>query len=703
MADSVPAAYLSKLRDNHPHMVRHFMSIYQPTLVYTGTVAGGPARGARAITVSNVSGTISNVRAEDTVVVKTSAGVAKSTRRFKSRVGQVLTLDENSVSWTNGDILYVYHDIRVWGVWPREPNVAAVGAPAMYVWYKDYDVAYTDQNLKPPPVAIMGWHRAKIMHGSSVVFNLHSGDSYAVAFGATISSRLWACSTGTISNTGATNPTITFTAVGQHEISLTVTDSKGKSQTTRRIYFVHDSPGPGAVYPPFIDFDFDTINLDWSNGGADTSITFRGDTVKDISSNTLVIIWAENYFQGALNTTSMWAGSSCKASILNDGGSWTKFVGYLADQSLPATDDAGSVTIRAYTIDTILKKISMASVGLNNVASPLKWYEIYKLTVTRAIHHYLRWHSNVFTVADVILPQDDTLELFASDDLTEGKLYDSADTFSYQHGIFAHICCDKYGRMHMQRDISMQDPADRAALGTYFTLMRQDVKMMSEAPGGAQFSIVRDTGNRIALAIIRGASYVAGVNTPLISQAPGEIPEDGDQIPVFERIALEDQAHTNRLSGRVYAIGNREFVELRCELAGNYYDIFDVAEQLFVVIDYTAGGNYTFDNIVDRDISGSYTIKNISYVDNKSGVTTTTLVLEPDVDSYDGVTILWPDDPETIVPPRPRPPPPVVPPPLPPPLPPPPVTGLGALVSCENAIRATTNISVVTPTWTDKT
>jgi hypothetical protein len=696
MTDIIATAYQTLLRDSHPHAVLHYMSIYQPTLVYVGTVSGSPTRGDRSITMSNVSGSIASVRAEDTVFVGTASGDhSKSIRRLRTRVGQVLTVDENSVPWASGDYITVYHDMRLWGRWPR-----IYQSGDNWIFTKDYDITYLDQNLRPPPVAIMGWHRAKFMDGTSVTFVLDSTGSYAAAFGASISSRVWSCSTGTIANSSAASTTITFYALGQHEVQLAVTDSNGYTTQTRRIFFVHDRPGPNAIYPPFIDFDISSgVSLDWSSGSGRLSIEMHGDDVADISDNTLILLWGENYFEGTVNSSSMLAGSSYPASIANDGPCKVKFVGYLGRQQIAESDYVGKVSVEAYTVDYLMKRTNMASVSLTNVTTPTKWFEMYKMTVPRIVHHYLMYHSNIFSIADVILPMSTDLnELYASDDLVDGSLYQSVDTFTYQHGTFHHLSCDKWGRIHLAKDIETYDTADRAAISNLFTLGKIDIRM-SDEQSQSSIEIVRDTQNRVDLMTVRGYSYVAGVNTPLISQAPGEIPESsGDSPAIFERLVFADQNNANMLSGRLFAIANREFVELRLALAGNYYDVLDIVPQYFV---YIAPG--VFDNLIDRDISGKYVIKTINYTPGAGGVVETQLTLEPDVTSIDGITIQWPVDPDDIVPPDDRPDPPPTPLPPPPPTPPPPITGQGALVCIPDVAQATSDITVASPVWVTKT
>lgn len=700
MTDIIDSAYKAALQNSHPHACLHYMSIYTPELVYVGLVSGSPARGARSITVTNVSGSIASVRAEDTVYVGTLAGShSKSIRRLKSRVGQVLTIDENSVPWSNGDYITVYHDMRLWGRWPRYSK-----SGDNYIFYKDYDILYLDQNLRPPPVAVMGWHRAKFMDGGSVSFVLDSSRSYAMADGATIVSRIWTCPTGYIASGTSEKTIVTFTDKGQHEVQLAVTDSNGVTTTTRRIYFAHDRPGPNATYPPFIDFEQSSrITLDWSSGSGRATFRMRGDTVAAIPDNALMVLWGENYFQGSLYTGSIYSGSDYPASIINDGAYRTKFVGYFGRQQIAASESAGLLSIDAYTLDNWMRRTNMASISLTNINNPTKWYEMYKMTVERLVQHYWMYHSNLFSISDVIIPADDLIELYASDDLVDGSLYASADTFAYQHGRFLHVSADKYGRIHLTKDIETLDDADRAAVSTYFTLQKADVKIRDESNQSAM-EVVRDTQNRVDLLTIRGFSYSGGTYTPLISQSPGEIPEsNGDSSAIMERLVLKDQDEANMWSGRLFYVANRELVEIRITMAGNYYDIMDIAPQYFIIIP-----DDEFANLMNANTSGKWVLKTINYGQEMHGVTEVELILEPDVESIDGVTIDWPVDPTDIDDPEDRPDPPENPPPPPPPIVPP-SDYMHALISSvkdgtttSSYVYGTDDIAVSSPTWTNK-
>ena len=54
------AAQLALLRDDHPHIVKVYLSVMIPSQVYCGTVGGAPSRADRDITCVNVFGNIAN-------------------------------------------------------------------------------------------------------------------------------------------------------------------------------------------------------------------------------------------------------------------------------------------------------------------------------------------------------------------------------------------------------------------------------------------------------------------------------------------------------------------------------------------------------------------------------------------------------------------------------------------------------------------
>ena len=62
-------AELLLLRDGHPHVSKFYLTVFRPEVVYVGQVTGSPAKGARFITVSDVSGSIASIEEGYTVKV----------------------------------------------------------------------------------------------------------------------------------------------------------------------------------------------------------------------------------------------------------------------------------------------------------------------------------------------------------------------------------------------------------------------------------------------------------------------------------------------------------------------------------------------------------------------------------------------------------------------------------------------------------
>lgn len=602
---TVSPADISALRDGHPHISKIYMSVLKPTVVYCGTVSGSPVFGTRDVTVVDVSGDITDIEAGMTVFVGTSCGDNSiSKRRFRSRVGQVLTLDENSITWVAGQYITVYKNWELWSIFQYID-------PTTYVFYKDYDIAYTNDNLYQSPVAIAGSNRAKFIDGPYVSFSLDASDSYAVASGATISSYLWECDGGSIVNSAAAVTTINFTAPGQYWLKLTVTDSNGKTQSTRRVLFVHQRTG---VYAPHTGFEIDAaLSGDWSRGGWTTSVKLRADaSITDIPNGALVVLWNETYFGGAEYYV---------------GGDNTLFVGYIADEKITKELDVSYVTLNLETINFLLDKTAMRSVSIENDSTPSTWYEMANLTMRRAVHHLLRWHSTMLDICDVFMDEDDNL-IYALDDFTNGTLYKMIDVFTYQHGNFSHLCSSRVGKVYLDRDINVLTVAESAAKGVDFIMDNADRR------GPTDLDIVRDPHNRVSYVLVSGTSYDGSTNTPIIAQAPGEIPDNfGSTETTFERLVLENQAQANFYAGKVIAIANREFVEIRIPLAGNYLGVLDIVPQRWWYLQFDANSNkreVSFaGNVVPRLIN--------TEISTQAGTILVEVGVEPEVSSVDGI------------------------------------------------------------------
>ncbi len=546
----------------HPQYTKLYLSVLVPHQVYCGTVNGAHDRGARDITVADVSGTIGNIIEGQTILVGTSCGNASiSRRRFKSRAGQVLTLDENSVAWSDGDYITVLENWELWPIFPRFTVTPEV-------FYKDYDVTYTDENLEPPPVAIAGRHLAGFLDGGTVVFDIDASDSYAVADGASISTYAWSVTGGgdtSIANANIATTTLTCTAADTYWLTLIVTDDNGKTQTTRRAVFVHD-----ASNMPYTEFEFDSaLPGDWNAGGWEQRIVAKGDaTASDFPDGTLVILWQESWYSGTQD--------EINGNVL--------FAGYIRRDSTTVDWNTGYVSFEATTIESLLRQCMMFSISIqcptdndNKVLTrdPVEWYEFdyNNLTVATAIHHLWRWHSTLFGITDVFLPISNALLLYACDDFEEGNLYTQADNFAHLYGIFAHVCSNKQGQIYVEEDINMLNDAGRVAVPTVWAGGIQEEDRREE------IELIRRQESEASLVHLSGFSFDGATRTAIISKSPGDAPETKGMVKGFERQVLEDQAQANALAGRALAVANDGFREVRIKFAGHYGGAFDIVPQ----------------------------------------------------------------------------------------------------------------------------
>ena len=616
----------------HPHLIKLYLSVLVPSQVYCGTVNGNQARGEMDIPLNNVSGNINNVLEGMTIVIGTSCGddsISKRRVRDNSQIGGgIITIDENSLDLAGGEYVTV---LRNFELWPRYPRILTA---TPWTFYKDYDITYTDENEAINPVAIAGPHQAGFLDGATVTFALDSSDSYALADGAAITGRTWSTTGGAIADVNAATTTITFNTAGTYWITLTVTDGT-KTHTTRRVIFVHDRTGSNA---PYTEFEFEIPpNGDWEQGGWNTGLVVRGDaTASDFPDGTLVLVWYESWYGG---TQAEIADENIGDNIL--------FAGYIRRDSVIQDWDTGSVSFEATTIDDLMRNHMMFSISLqaptgqdNQVLprSPARWYEFDRnnLTVATAIHHLWYWHSTLLDITDVFLPTSNTLLIYAVDDFTEGDLYNQADTFARQHGIFAHVACNKKGQVYVEEDINLLDTAGRGAVSLVWNGGIQDSDRRDE------IEILRQPEMQVPFVHFSGFSFDGATYTAIISKAPGDAPEAiGAGIKNIERQVLDDQAQANEIAGRALGVENDSYREFRIKFAGNYA-LFDIVPQQWLELTVAAtdtprGITLTNTKLVCRTVA--------TEIDAANGTLLVDCVFVREASSEDGIAGDYPTDP----------------------------------------------------------
>lgn len=367
--------------------------MFRPDIVTTVTVSATPTDNpASSLTVT---GSLSGVEIGQRIIITDSSGniVNHGTVR-KAVSGQTLYIAPVSIgdsgyvspikrAITSGDTITIYKDRPLWGDYSR----IAGGT-----FRKKWDIAYTDENEDAPPIANAGTSQStRVDIGNSATFTLpRSGSNDSFAFGSkTISSYSWSLPTGVTLGGGynASDSVIEVTASqGQHVISLTVTDSNGKTHTAYTYLFVSD----GTNYLDLFEQYSATVNSDSQDrNGRTVTFTVTGD---NIASQILPGAYVHLQHDSKYNGTSLTTGVDVDV-----------FVGYVTDIQPSHNGDFGQATITAVSPYIYLKSVFMPGQVVTEVSNPSTWAEVNStLSNPRGVLCYVRWQcQNLFAMHDV--------------------------------------------------------------------------------------------------------------------------------------------------------------------------------------------------------------------------------------------------------------------------------------------------------------
>lgn len=622
-------------RDNH--IAQLFMSVAPALSLWSAQIAGvGIPVGARDLSFDNGAGLDFVAVGElQEIWVGTAAGLYDKGRvRIRSvtsgdgGVTGTLNVSSNSIVWADNDFL----TFILWYLpKPRRPRLGSDGT-----FFKDYDIAYTNQNSQPPPVCIAGENRADFLVSGQWVVESQLPDSYAVADGATITSYAAVLVRGSATvniNAGTGVGDITFTSPGIYWVRWSVTDSNGQTQDSYRWYAVHESDPASADYP-MVDFDVNSLSGNWENGGWQAAISLQDNaTLADVPDLAPVIIWQRSSYAGVTRDINFLPDDS--TTVLN---------GYIRtdrfNEALVTGADTADFTIT--TIQGVMGNEYNYSVSLEAQPSPSRWYQYAAwLTPGRAVHHFLRWHSTVLEVTDA-LGLLDNLTGIAFAEMEDGTIYSMPDSFARDRSIRNHLVCDKGGRIHFIPDVQLLPDADRAPL-----VIVADIESVDKS---GDVTIVRQQEKQVPFVHVSGFAFDGTFDgngdpnaTPLCAIAPGEIPSDlGGSPTSLGRQTFVDQQNANDVAGRVAAAANNEFREMRMTFNGNYLGVLDVAYAEFWQMSMLATENlrgivWTNQNLITRRVEAQ--------IDTTAGTIFGTVTFEPEAAPFAGATTNCPEFP----------------------------------------------------------
>lgn len=562
------ASQLQALR-THPHNTRLYLSIYQPSTVLAARVNDGSiTKGARSITYDGVSsGSYLLIRSGMTLYVGSSAGAFdKGMVRVRSATSSVLTIAENShISWADNDYLTVVSFFEINAVYPR--IIQDPGDETNTLWYKDYDIEYTNQNAIQGTFINMGPHYAGFA-GESVTFTA-SGTHHVLDESLTYS---WVFEGATTTGSTAHTPgSIVWNTPGHYTVRLTAVGSSGSQDTSYRHVSIYDRPGQGAN-PPILNWELVSLGGSREQGGHVAKIkVYETLPVSRVREGSLVVIFGESWYGGTAQ--------SFGGNALNRGKTW--FVGYVLRGSIRYDYRSSTVEFEIGSPTEIMKSAEGFAVSVQHTLDattlpsddiPSGWVTVEDMNIERAVYHYLRWHSTVLHCCDVeFIGTDRLLQYFDSD---RTSLYDAVHSVLKSAWV-GNLVADRQGKLWAERDIHIEPDLYEQTL----TLSSRD--WMDE------ISLEETRMASVSFIEVGGIAYNGTGYLALLSNAPGTAPAYRGSVQRIQGLALVDQTELNQIAGALFAQANVTYPSLDAKLVGSYA-VLDIAPQVTLPVSLSA-------------------------------------------------------------------------------------------------------------------
>jgi hypothetical protein len=573
------ASDLALIRDAKAHYTDLYLSVFQPNIVLQCQVNDvSITKGEREITFDNTTaGSWQNVKIGSTLLVGSSVGARNVGKvRIKSITSSIITVAENShIKWADDLFLTVLDYFDIWPVFPRiiqDPSNAE-----QTIWYKDYDVLYSNQNTNLGAFMNIGPHRAAFVENGSAPLYFSASGTYPLS--GTVADVQWVFQSGTPSTFHGTTPgNVSWDTPGNYLTQCIISGSTGWIETGYRYTRIHNKPNEGTDIP-VSKWEITALQGSRSEGGYTATITvFEPVTVEEGS---IIVLFADEWYgsiRGSLG------GNAPNASSI-------KFVGYVLDNSIRYDYKSSSVSFDIGSITQVMKDLEGFAVGVNSVASPTDWYELEDMNAKKAVYHYWKWHSNVISLADIeFIGEDFPVQYFDSD---RESLFDAVDNF-LRTSYHASTVADRQGKIYLETDAWVRPNAT----GTFSSLFNLSKYDWIGTP-----NITERRMPELSYLEYNGIAYsgaVTGTFSPLLTNAPGATPGyrgESNRRPGF---AIGGQDQLNQLAGDEFEHKNSKYLFIDFNMRGNWSNL-DIAPQEVSQVNIAAA-----DTVRNVAISGLY-------------------------------------------------------------------------------------------------
>jgi len=595
-------ANLATLR-THPHKIKLYLAVLKPVTIYSALVNNGAAaKGDRTIIFDGGAGTLVNVKAGMSLWVGTGAGWQdkgririKSTTDTGGGTGTFVVAENGHIDWKDDDFLTAKENYEYWPVYPRIDDNG--------IFYKDYDVAYTDENEKFYPVPVMGPPACAFLTGTPAAVNVAFDGQASWCPGTTVAwgvgKSTWTFPSGTPNtSTAATPGNVKWSAAGTYWVSLAAKDTaNGKITIGYRPVFIFDR----SANMPYTDFEVRNIRGSLKSGGWDFDVTVFGDADSaEFADGTMVVLFAE-----------AWYGTTAKAFGMNHPDRHNiRCVGWIVDETVRKDPESGDVSFSVQGLAGLMKSRQNFSVALDyESGTPNKWYKLKLMDTERAIHHYLYWHSTVCKMTDVRVPSVfragfPSAYKIKFQDFARGSLFGALERLCEEA---FYVCgTDRASCLWIDFNLQCLEAAYRGSVTNVMLLAHRDWEGALE--------IQRKVELAVNIVDFEGMAYDGTTITPVLSIAPGEAPAYmGSPKPSKSHIldpAGDWQGKANLLAGLKYAELNNEFPDISFPCMGDY-SISDIVPREYftltlVAADTKRGIEWAAQNLVVEQVEERY-------------------------------------------------------------------------------------------------
>lgn len=552
-----------------PHRTRLWLGIYEPRVVVSARLSAN-VKSTVDLTVTYLTGAPGDIEADMTAYIGTSAGGQDLGRiRVKSGSAGEIKVSENSINWQANWYITVVEYYEPWSVFPR----IVLDANNVPIFYKDYDVLYTDQNQYLDPIVHMGPnHAGFLVTGSYCVYYSSSGsfDPTPDSPSITGSSYEWNFGDeGVVDPTGTTEQDpgyVCYLSGGFHTTSLTITTEHGESFTGHRHVMIYDRPGEGPLRP-YVEWGLNSLDGSRGDGGYQARIWLRERAgFSKVKDGSLVVVFSDDW-QGT-DEGAIGGNAENRDSIL--------FVGYIDTGSIALDPVTNKLEFDVSGITNTMKEVSNYSASLESKTNAGTWWEMREMTVDRALIHMLRWQSTVLALADFHQTGDLLNTQYA--DFDRGGLYDTANQF-LESTLGAQMVGDRQGAIYCEIDLNLIPTGSNRL--DYLTAL--DVERRDWRENIAFDFLPNSPMAYIEMGGIAYSGPSTGTTDAYLAGAPGDAQLWRGSIERGSGLVLSGQDQLNVLTANMLAQANSEFPDLDIPLAGDYRFI-DIAPQRRVTL-----------------------------------------------------------------------------------------------------------------------